>query len=153
MKKLMATIAGLALAFMAFGAEATDDKATVKEAEAMVKKAIVYYQKNGKDKALAEFSKMPGTFVDRDVYVTVYNPQGDCLSHINPKMVNKNMLELRDADGKYHIRERIDESKSKASGWQDIKFFNPVTKKIEPKRIYWEKHDNLVFAAGAYKPE
>ena len=38
------------------------------------------------------------------------------------------------------------------SGWQDFKFFNPQTKKVEPKRMYWEKHDNIVFAAGAYKP-
>jgi hypothetical protein len=30
---------------------------------------------------------------------------------------------------------------------------NPVTKKIEPKRIYRGKQDDLVFAAGAYKPE
>lgn len=29
----------------------------------------------------------------------------------------------------------------------------PVTRKVEPKRMYWEKHDNLVFAAGAYKPD
>ena len=32
-----------------------------------------------------------------------------------------------------------------------VKFFNPMTKKIEPKEMYWEKHDNLVFACGAYK--
>ena len=39
------------------------------------------------------------------------------------------------------------------NGWQDFQFFNPMTKKIEPKEMYWEKHDNMVFAAGAYKPE
>ncbi len=152
MRKFIGAIAGVMLALAAFHAGA-EEKATVKEAESLVKKAIVYYDKNGKDKAFTEFSKMPGAFVDRDVYVTVYTPEGDCLAHINPKMVHKNMMELRDADGRYHIRERLDESKKKSSGWQDTKFFNPVTKKIEPKRIYWEKHDNLVFAAGAYKPE
>ena len=85
--------------------------------------------------------------------MTVYNPAGDALAHINPKMVGKNMMELRDADGKYHIRERMEASQKAKSGWQDFKFFNPVSKNIEPKRMYWEKHDNLVFAAGAYKPE
>jgi cytochrome c len=153
MKKLMAGLASLVLALCAVTAYADGDKATVKEAEAMVKKAIVYYQKNGREKALPEFDKMPGPFVDRDVYVTVYNEKGDCLSHINPKMVNKNMMDLRDASGKYHIKERMEESRRKPSGWQDIDFFNPVSKKIEPKRIYWEKYDNLVFAAGAYKPD
>jgi cytochrome c len=153
MKKLLAFIAGLLLATSALHVQAAADKATVREAEGMVKKAIVFYQKNGREKSLTEFSKMPGPFVDRDVYVTVYNDQGDCLAHINPKMVNKNMMELRDAGGKYHIRERMEASHKQAAGWQDINFFNPVTKMVEPKRIYWERYDNLVFAAGAYKPE
>src|SRR6185437_9471293 len=95
---------------------------------------------------LAEFSKSPGPFVDRDLYVTVYTPDGVALSHINPKMVGKNMMELRDADGKYHIRERLEAAKHAGDGWQDFKFYNPVSKKIEPKRMYWEKHDGLVFA-------
>jgi cytochrome c len=151
MTKMMGWVASLLFATMAAGAHA-EDKATVKDAEAMVKKAVAFYQKNGREKSMAEFSKMPGPFVDRDVYVTVYNDKGDCLAHINPKMVNKNMMDLRDASGKYHIKSRLEDSKKAASGWQDIDFFNPVSKKIEPKRVYWERYDNLVFAAGAYKP-
>jgi cytochrome c len=125
---------------------------TVQEAEAMVKKAVAFYKKNGKDKSLAEFQKSPGPFVDRDLYVTVYDLEGNALSHINPKMVGKNMMDLRDPSGKYHIKERIESARKDNSGWQDFSFFNPQTKKVEPKRMYWEKHDNLVFAAGAYKP-
>ena len=117
----------------------------------MVKKAVAYYKKNGKDKTVAELVKSPGPFVDRDLYVTLYNMQADALAHINPKMVGKNMMELRDADGKYHIKERMEAAQKGTSGWQNFKFFNPVTKKIEPKRMYWEKHDDLVFACGAYK--
>jgi len=75
---------------------------------------------------------------------------GTVIAHINPKILGKNMMDLRDADGHYQIRERLDAAKTGTSGWQDFKFFNPVTKKIEPKRAYWEKHDNLVFACGAY---
>ena len=126
---------------------------TTAEAEAMVKKAIAFYKKNGKEKSLAEFQKNPGPFVDRDLYVTVYTLDGTALSHINPKMVGKNMMDLRDADGKYHIKERLEAAQKGTSGWQDFKFFNPQTKVIEPKRMYWEKNDNIVFAAGAYKPQ
>ena len=152
MKRFFAFVAAAALGLASLGAHA-QDRATTQEAQALVKKAIVHYQKSGKDKALADFAKSPGPFVDRDLYVTVYNPQGDALAHINPKMVGKNMMELRDADGKYHIKERLEASKTGTSGWQDFKFANPVNKKIEPKRMYWEKHDGLIFAAGAYKPE
>jgi hypothetical protein len=126
---------------------------TTAEAEGMVKKAIAFYKKNGKEKSLAEFQKTPGPFVDRDLYVTVYQLDGTALSHINPKMVGKNMMDLRDADGKYHIKERLESAQKADSGWQDFKFFNPQTKNIEPKRMYWEKYDNIVFACGAYKPQ
>lgn len=151
MKKLFSLLAAFALAFAAGTAGAASDRGTEAEAEAMVKKAVEFYKKNGKDKALAEYMKNPGPFVDRDLYVTVYTPNADCLAHINPKMVGKNMMELRDGNGKYHIKERMEMAKKGERGWQDFTFFNPVTKNIEPKRMYWEKHDGLIFAAGAYK--
>src|SRR5882672_3542990 len=107
MKRLFAFIAALMLA--ASGAFAQGEtRGTVADAESMVKKSIVYYKKHGREKSLAEFNRNPGPFVDRDIYVTVYNMKGDTLAHINPKMVGKNMMDLRDADGKYHIRERLE---------------------------------------------
>jgi hypothetical protein len=152
MKNLFALITAVAVGLASFGAVAQDEKRASKaEAQAMVKKAVDYYRKNGKDKSMAEFQKNPGPFVDRDLYVTVYTMNGDALSHINPKMVGKNMMELRDPTGKYHIRERMEAAQKGTSGWQDFQFFNPANKKIEPKEMYWEKHDNLVFACGAYK--
>lgn len=163
MKKLIASLAAVGLLAAAqpllaqtaapAAAVSKASYGTTAEAEAMVKKAIAYYKKNGKEKSLAEFQKKPGPFVDRDLYVTVYTLDGNALSHINPKMVGKNMMDLRDADGKYHIKERLEAAQKGESGWQDFKFFNPQTKLIEPKRMYWEKHDNIVFAAGAYKPQ
>jgi cytochrome c len=151
MNRVFAFLAAAFVALASFGAYADAGRATEPEAEAMVKKAIAYYKKNGREKAIAEFNKNPGAFVDRDLYVTVYTPNADALAHINPKMVGKNMMELRDGDGKYHIKERMEAAKKAEHGWQDFTFFNPVSKKIEPKRMYWEKHDGLIFACGAYK--
>lgn len=153
MKRLFAVITMLAMAALSFSAGADDDKRASKaEAQAMVKKAIEYYKKNGKDKTMSELVRKDGPFVDRDLYVTVYTMQGDALAHINPKMVGKNMMELRDPTGKFHIRERMEAAQKGTSGWQDFVFFNPANKKMEPKEMYWEKFDNLVFACGAYKP-
>jgi cytochrome c len=156
MKKLFALFTTLMFAANVAVAQAPAAPAsygTVKEAESLVHKAVAFYKKNGKDKALAEFQKNPGPFVDRDLYVTVYSLDGVALAHINPKMVGKSMMELRDPTGKYHIKERMEAAAKGNSGWQDFQFFNPVSKKVEPKRMYWEKNDNLVFAAGAYKPD
>ena len=151
MKRLFAFVTAAALALVSFQSVAAADRASEAEAEALVKKAVEFYKKNGKEKALAEYQKNPGQFVDRDLYVTVYTPNADCLAHINPKMVGKNMMELRDGNGKQHIKERMEMAKKGEKGWQDFTFFNPVSKNIEPKRMYWEKHDGLIFAAGAYK--
>jgi cytochrome c len=151
-RRTFALLAICALALPCLPLRAQEDKyASRAEAQALVKKAIEYYRKNGRDKAIAEFVRNPGPFVDRDLYITVYTMAGDALAHINPKIVGKNMLDLRDGDGKYHIRERMEAAAKGTSGWQDLKFFNPVTKKIEPKEMYWEKFDSLVFACGAYK--
>ena len=153
MKQLLALIALTLLGLPSLDAGAAADQGSLQEAEAMVKRAIVYYDKHGKEKSVAEFSRSPGTFVDRDLYVTVYTLQGVPLAHINPRLIGKDLMDLRDPDGKYIVKDRMELAQKQGKGWQDIKFFNPVSKKIEPKRVYFEKHDNLVFACGAYLPE
>jgi cytochrome c len=151
LRYLFAVIAAFAIALMSTVAHA-EERGSKAEAQAMVKKAIDYYVKNGREKAFAEIMKNPGTFVDRDLYVVVYSMQGEPLAHINPKMVNKSMIDLRDADGKYFVRERVEAAAKNESGWQKYKFFNPAAKKIEPKEMYWEKHDKLIFGCGVYTP-
>jgi signal transduction histidine kinase len=88
--------------------------------------------------------------VDRDLYVVVYDMHGRSLAHINAKMIGKDLMEMRDGDGRHLIRERVEAAQKSPSGWQDIKFFNPVTKKVEPKRVYWERRGELLFSSGAY---
>lgn len=154
MKQLLAAIACVAITLFSTGAAAdTVNRGTDAEAEALVKRAIAYYQKNGREKSMDEFSKSPGAFVDRDLYVTVLTLQADSLAHINPKMRGKNTMDYRDPDGKYAIRERTQMAARDGKGWQEFKFFNPMTKKIEIKHTYFEKYDNLIFSAGAFRPE
>lgn len=127
-------------------------KGSKDEAVAMVKKAVAYLKANGHDKAFAEISNTQGMFVDRDLYVVVYDMQGNCLAHgANAKQVGKNLMELRDPDGKYFVKERVELGKTKASFWQDYKFSNPQTKLIEPKSMYMERVDDLLVGCGAYQ--
>ncbi len=145
-------IAVLSVCAVAPLAAAASERATPEEAKAMVVRAIDYYKKHGRDAALREFSRNDGSFVDRDLYVTVYALDGRCLAHINPRVVGKNMWDQRDVDGRYFTRERLESAREQASGWQEFKFFNPMTHKVEPKRQYWERYDDVVFAVGAYRP-
>jgi signal transduction histidine kinase len=150
-KKIAAAVLGVALVGTAAFAE---QRVTPKEAEAMVRKAVVYIKANPRDKAMADITDPKGQFVDRELYLTVYKMDGTALAHgMNAKFVGKNMIEFRDANGKEHIRERLEMAKTKATFWQDFTFINPVNRKIEPKQMYCERtEDMLVVCGGIYKP-
>lgn len=153
MKRNVMTAAALVLgATLGLSAAAQEVRVTPKEAEAMVKKGVVAIKAN-RDLALKEMSDKNGPYVDRELYLTVYTFDGTALAHgANAKFVGKNMIELRDGNGKAHIKERMDLVKTKSAFWQDFTFLNPVNKKIEPKQMYCEKADDLVVCGGIYKP-
>jgi len=133
-------------------ASAAGDHGTADEAIALVKKAKTYLSSNPKDKAFAEISRRDGPFVDRDLYVTVYDTKGNCLAHgANAKLIGQNLAENQDVDGKYYIKERLELAAAKPSFWQDYKITNPTSKKIEPKSMYCEKGGDDVVCAGIYK--
>lgn len=152
MKKVIGIIASFVFMFMFVAGAYAADKGTKAEAEALVKKAIDYIKKNGKEKAFAEFSNQKGGFVDRDLYIFVYDMTGTVLAHgQNAKMVGKNLIDVKDPDGKEYVKERIEIAKSKGKGWQEYKFTDPLTKKIEPKSAYIEKFEDVIIGSGIYK--
>jgi len=127
-------------------------KATAAEATAMVKKGVAFIKANGKEKGYAEVSKKGSQFSDRDLYLVVYGLDGMVFAHgANEKMIGKNLIGLRDIDGKEFVKERVEMAKTKPNFWQDYKFTNPVDKKIEPKSMYCEKLDDTVVCGGIYK--
>ena len=144
-------IAALACAGAA-SAFAKEGNATAAEAQAMVKKGVAFIKASGKDKGYAEISTKGGQFSDRDLYLAVYGIDGTVRAHgANEKMIGKNLIELKDVDGKAFVKERVDLATSKGTFWQDYKFTNPVSKKIEPKSMYCEKLDDAVVCGGIYK--
>jgi len=139
-------------AFAIGGAAFAADGATKDEAIAMVKKAVASIKTDGTDKAYAEISKKGGSFTDRDLYIVVYQLDGKVLAHgANEKFVGKDMSDAQDVDGKLYVKERIEMAQKQASFWQDYKFVNPVTKKVEPKEMYCERLDQTAVCGGIYK--
>jgi signal transduction histidine kinase len=143
----------LALAVLLPSASTASDRATTKEAEAMVKKAVELLKKEGKAKALEVFSDPKGAFTYRDLYIAAYDLEGKCVAHgAKKERVGKNFLADKDADGKAFVAERIQIAKEKGKGWQEYKFMNPATKAVEHKVAYFELVDGVVITCGAYKP-
>ncbi len=145
---------GALLAAMALccAAQASDAGASPAEATAMVKKGVAFIKANGRDKGYVEITSKTSQFKDRDLYLTVYGMDGTVRAHgANDRMVGKNLIDLKDVDGKAFVKERIDLATSKGTFWQDYKFTNPVSKKIEPKSMYCEKLEDAVVCGGIYK--
>jgi len=133
-------------------APAAPERATAAEAEAMVHKAVAFYKAKGREKALGEFNDRKGLFVDRDLYITAYDMEGTNIAQpMNPKMVGKNLIDIKDTEGKAYVRERLTLAQSKGSFWQDYSFVDPLTRKVLPKQMFCERVDEVVLCGGIYK--
>lgn len=148
--KATVLIAGLVLALVQ-AAVAKEEFASAKEAEAMVGKAVAAIKANAQ-KTYDEITKKDGKWVDRDLYVVVYDLHGVVVAHgANDKMVGKDLIDLKDPDGKAFVKERVEMAKAKGKFWQDYKFSDPITKKALPKQMYCEKLNDTAVCAGIYK--
>jgi signal transduction histidine kinase len=126
---------------------------TEAEVQVLVKRAVAAY-KADRSKALQSFSDPKGGFVDRDMYVFAQDTHGVILAHgVNPRLVGKDISDIRDLDGKYLVKERIAAAAKKVPWWADYKWPNPVSKEMERKRSYCEMGDaETMICSGIYAP-
>lgn len=148
---IRAFVASAILGFAA-AASAAPEHASADDAVNMVKRVIAYMKANGKEKTIQEVNNLKGQFRDRDLYVTINDMNAKTLAHgANAKMQGKDLIDLKDADGKLFMRERLELVKKNGKGWQDYKFVNPTTGQIEPKAMYFERYEDLIVNCGIYK--
>ena len=153
MKKLAIFVMAVIMIAVINVAFAAEERGTADEAKALVKKAVAYVKEVGKEKASAEFNNPKGKFVYKDLYIYAGDGLGVVLAHpITPAMVGKNMGELKDADGKYFIRELIEKDTKYRTGTIDYRWSHPKTKKVERKQTYFEVVEKgYVVYCGYYK--
>jgi signal transduction histidine kinase len=146
---MLSAASGLLFTAAIAGAE---ERASKKEAEAMVKKAVAAYKVGG-EKTFSDFTAPSKKYVSKDLYIVVYDINGKCVAHgQNAKQVGKELIGMKDPDGKAFVKERVDLAKSKVSFWQDYKFTDPLTKKVLPKQAYCEKGDDKnIICGGVYR--
>lgn len=126
---------------------------TAEEAQALAKKAAAHIKSSGTEKAYADFTAKKTDFVDRDLYIVVISPKGVVLAHgANDKIVGKDMLEVKDLDGKAFNREIVEKAKTPNNSYSvDFKFMDPVTKKVLPKTLFCESMDETAVCSGIYR--
>ena len=154
MKSLIRT-AGAVLATVVLAhapAGATAEFASKDEAVAMVKKGVAFIKSNGREKGYSEITNKKGPFTDRDLYLVVYGLDGTVFAHgANEKQVGRNLIDLKDIDGKLFVKERVEMAQKQPTFWQEYKFTDPVTRKVAPKEMYCERMDETVVCGGIYK--
>jgi cytochrome c len=141
-----------AMGFMMSGAARASEQGTAAEAEAMVKRAVAYIKANGAEKAYEEFTH-GSTFKDRDLYISAYDLNGKNLAHgANAKLVGKDLMGLKDPDGKPLIQMLTELAKTRGKGWSEsYKFSHPVSKKMGDKVLYLERVGDTWVGVGIYK--
>jgi len=156
MKRFSAKLIPVILSTLAYApfAHAAGEHGTEAEAQDMVKKAVALVKSAGAEKAYKAFTDHPdGAFKEKDLYVFVYDFEGNCLAQgANAKMVGKNLMSMKDVDGNAFIKGMIDLVKTSSKGWYGpYKFNNPATQSYELKRSYCERGagDSMV-CVGTY---
>lgn len=130
------------------------ENGTRDEAKAMVDAAVEHVKKVGPDQAFKDFTdKDNKTWHKKDLYVFAYNNEGVNVAHgANDKLIGKNLIDLKDPNGKPLIRELRDTA-AKGGGWVEYDWPHPQSKKIESKISYTRKMTNFdgFLGVGVYR--
>jgi len=126
--------------------------ATADEAKAFAERAAAHIKQVGEEKAFADFTRPDGGFVKGELYVFCYDHDGVNKAHgANPAFVGKNLLHIKDPDGREPNAEIVKTGFEKGEGWVDFKWPNPATKKIQQKSAYVIHVKDVVCGVGYYK--
>ena len=121
------------------------------EAVSLVKKVGVYLKENGKAQTVAEINKPFGRFSNRELYIFLVDQNNVMVANgAVTQLVNQNVYDLQDVDGKYMIREMLAAAKEKGYGWVTYKWPNPINHQTQTKVTYFEKQGDVIIACGYY---
>lgn len=114
------------------------------EAKAMVDSAVEHVKRVGPEIAFRDFTTDKAQWTKKDLYVMAYDAKGTVVGHgANEKLIGKNLIELRDPNGKLLIKALTDTAMIHGSGWVEYEWPHPLTKRIESKSTYVRKLINF----------
>jgi signal transduction histidine kinase len=123
------------------------------EAQALVKRAQEFYNRNGREALVAEIAKLErGQFVDRDLYLmAIASDSAKFVAHgNNPRVIGAGPVS-KDVDGKLFVVEMARLAKNQGSGWVEYKWEHPVSNEVRVKASYVQRMGDLAVACGIYK--
>jgi signal transduction histidine kinase len=147
---LIPSLAALMLAAALPAAAQEADKAA---AIALADKAAAVIEKKGVEEACKDFADPKGGYIQGQLYVVVQDMQCKMVCNAAvPKMNGKDMLALKDANGKLFPQAMRDVAQSGKGGWVDYVWPNPASGALENKLAYVRKAgDKYSLSVGIYQ--
>jgi cytochrome c len=128
------------------------ERGTKEEAKALADAAAAHVQKVGAEKASKDFMQDKAAWTKKDLYVFMYDMKGNCLANgANNSLVGKNLIDMKDQNGKPIIAEFTKTVQTNGTGWVDYEWAHPQTKKVEGKTSYIAKAGEGYVGVGAYR--
>jgi PAS domain S-box-containing protein len=126
--------------------------ATPRDAQEMVRKAVDFYRRNGRERLLEEINNPRGEFHRGDLYAFAYDRQMTWLAHpVTPALVGQNWIDRKDWSGGKYFRREIQKVALGGHGWVGFEYLNPLNGQHDHKTTYVEGVDDLIICSGAYK--
>lgn len=134
--------------------------ATLEQAKDLVKKARTALRDQGCDKTFKEVTEGTAFKVKEhsELYIFMYNEKLVNLAHGgNPKLVGKDLREMRDTKGRFFNQELLAAAK-KGGGSVEFDFLNPATGNVDPK-VGWAELEPktgcgaVMVGSGVYRPK
>jgi methyl-accepting chemotaxis protein len=124
------------------------------QAVELVRQAVQHVKRVGQQRACDDFDDRTGEFVFGEYYVYAIDLNGIRVANgSDPASRGENIYDVRDEDGKACVRNIIDKATRKGKGWEDYKWLNPVSRRVEQKSLYFELVDGIVVCCGVYRKE
>lgn len=122
--------------------------------EEMVYQAAALIQNKGREAfELLRDKKGPFYFMDTYIFVTSSNGT-ELVNPAQPFLEGKNLLDLKDLNGKSVVKEEISLALDHGNGWLDSSWFRPGTNTPAPKRIFVKRvkanGETFIVGSGFY---
>lgn len=151
--RIFRCVIGLGLVFSSIisqAANAPEDPA----ANALLKRAVDYYQLQG-DAALPAFSRQ-GEFIDGEHFIFVVDSHGTLLASGGPSavLIGRNVAKVLAPELKAAFDQALGAKQDAAAGIQTVEYRwdNKAQRRIELKRVYFQKVGDRVIAAAQSVP-
>ncbi len=125
---------------------------TADQARQLVFDAVVHLRTAGYDQAVRDFHDKRGVFIDRDMYIFIFNRSGFYEVHgAMPEKDGSDMRTIAGLDAEQLVADAFAVCDQEQGGWVNYTITNPVTREVQAKTSYVVPlDDNRLIGCGCY---